>query len=763
MLNMETIRGRMILQVAVQIAIFIAVILLTLRGVQNSLEDVRASFLDTLISKSALLGRSVEDDFRSYVQFKDVFFEEAVGRLKGMIAEEQGADSDDKSANNQTELSYAAVLDNDGALVFADHAARRNVVLDEKSNKSVYIPGDPDTLAAQVSGSVMDLMNLPLSDAEKSLAPGAYYLRPEAEADPITGEPTLRVTMRLFEKNRDNGQYIENSESGYLVMGIPKAVFDHKMEGAAGLSATVRNYLILLLLSLIALNGIGYVMLNRLFLKPILLLKESSELIAGGHLSAEVAEDIRRRSDEVGALGGSFHQMSASIRRIVESIQNSVALVMKATMDISSATTDVGKASSAQSSSVNKTFQSMEEIGLAIGRTAENVDVLADSSEASSSSILELNAIIEEIAENVEQLASAVEDTTSSISQMNSSIHQVKENVEHLSVAADETASSITEMDATIKQVEGNAEDSAELAESFAADATRGLEAVNHTIEAIQKVQVSSHGAAQVMESLGVRIEEIGKILNVIDDVAEQTNLLALNAAIIAAQAGEHGKSFAVVADEIKDLAERTAASTAEIASIIKSVQAESGRAIESVFGSTRLVEEGVRRSQEAGDVLRRISGSSQEATEMVRNIARATVEQARGSAQITGAIDKIVNMVLQINVATTEQARGSTQIMDAAQKMREITIHVRSATREQSKGARQINEAMDRVIQMVEYINGAIKEQRGGSSEVLAEMETIRKSMEANLKATKAMDSAVENLQAQAEALRTEVQRFQL
>ncbi|MCB0221664.1 MAG: HAMP domain-containing protein [Chrysiogenetes bacterium] len=749
-MNLKTIRGRMIMHMVVQITVFIIVILATGRGVQTSLEDVRANFLDTLVSKSALLGRSVEDDFHSYVQFKEVFYDEAVGRLKGMVEDPQ------------TELSYAVVLDDAGEIVFADHAMRDHVVLDE-NGESVFVPGKTAEVAGKAKGSLTGLVKITLNGREEGLEPGKFYFRPEAEADPLTGEPTLRVTMRLFKRNKDDGSYLEDSEAGFLVMGIPKAVFDQKMAGAQDLSSTVRIWLVVLLFLLAGINMLGYMMLSRMFLKPVSLLKESAEAIANGDLSAEVAEDILSKSDEVGALGGAFHQMSVSIRRIVESIQNSVALVMKATMDISAATTDVGKASGAQSESVNKTFQSMEEIGLAIGRTAENVDVLAESSEASSSSILELNAIIEEIAENVEQLASAVEDTTSSISQMNSSIHQVKENVEHLSVAADETASSITEMDATIKQVEGNAEESAKLAEGFAEDSTRGLEAVNHTIEAIQKVQTSSQGAAQVMESLGVRIEEIGKILNVIDDVAEQTNLLALNAAIIAAQAGEHGKSFAVVADEIKDLAERTAASTAEIASIIKSVQAESGRAIESVFGSTRLVEEGVRRSQEAGDVLRRISGSSKEATEMVRNIARATVEQARGSAQITSAIDKIVNMVLQINVATTEQARGSTQIMDAAQKMREITTLVRSATREQSKGARQINEAMDRVIQMVEYINGAIKEQRGSSSEVLSEMETIRSSMEANVSATRAMDSAVENLQAQAEALRTEVQRFQL
>jgi methyl-accepting chemotaxis protein len=162
-----------------------------------------------------------------------------------------------------------------------------------------------------------------------------------------------------------------------------------------------------------------------------------------------------------------------------------------------------------------------------------------------------------------------------------------------------------------------------------------------------------------VISNLGSRIEAIGQIVNVIDDVAEQTNLLALNAAIIAAQAGEHGKGFAVVADEIKDLAER-AGRLHE--GDHRPYQDDSGRVEErhrAVERGAHNVDRGVEVSNEAERALKKILESSQKSTNMVRAIARATVEQAKGSKQVTDAIGRIAETVQQIAAATAQQARG--------------------------------------------------------------------------------------------------------
>jgi methyl-accepting chemotaxis protein len=208
-----------------------------------------------------------------------------------------------------------------------------------------------------------------------------------------------------------------------------------------------------------------------------------------------------------------------------------------------------------------------------------------------------------------------------------------------------------------------------------------------------------------VISNLGSRIDAIGQILNVIDEVAEQTNLLALNAAIIAAQAGEHGKGFAVVAEQIKDLAERSGASTKEIADLIKTIQSESRNAIQAVERGAQNVDRGVQVSNEAERALKKILESSEKSTDMVRAIARATVEQAKGSKQVTDSIGRIAETVQQIAAATAEQARGSELIMTTGERMRGISQQVERSSQEQARGGRQVSQAIESIRAMAERL----------------------------------------------------------
>ena len=334
---------------------------------------------------------------------------------------------------------------------------------------------------------------------------------------------------------------------------------------------------------------------------------------------------------------------------------------------------------------------------------SESVEHLGQRSEDSASSIIEMVTINNEVRENIHNLSLSLQETTSAIEEMTFSSKEVANNIEELSTAAEDTAAAMNQMDMAINQVETNANETSKLSETVTSDAEIGVNAIKQTIQGIDRIKESSRVAADVIGNLGQKINEIGIILNVIDDVAEQTNLLALNAAIIAAQAGEHGRGFAVVADEIKALAERTGGAIREIADLIKSIQQESRNAISVMSRGVEDVEDGVRLGHNAEDALRNIVDSAKRSTLMIQNIAQATVEQARGSKQTNNAISRIAEQVQQIALATQEQAKGADHIMSMAERIKAITQHVERSADEQKRGGLAVTQSIEAIRELVE------------------------------------------------------------
>jgi methyl-accepting chemotaxis protein len=444
-----------------------------------------------------------------------------------------------------------------------------------------------------------------------------------------------------------------------------------------------------------------------------------------GELAA-LAERVTQAEQKEKARRAELAQATAALEDVFPRLQDGVSHVLQAS---------------------EQATEHIREMTTALANIAQSIESLAGSAEESSSSILEMTATNDETAENVGELASSVRETVSSIEEMAYSIREVAKNVDALSLTAEETSSSMNEMDVSIDQVQSNANETARLSEEVATDAEKGAEAILKTIGEIYRIKESSQEAVAVISNLGFRIEAIGQILAVIDDVAEQTNLLALNAAIIAAQAGEHGKGFAVVADEIKDLAERAGGSTKEIAELIKTIQSESKNAIAAVERGAHNVDRGVEVSNEAERALKKILESSQKSTNMVRAIARATVEQAKGSKQVTDAIGRIAETVQQIAAATAEQARGSELIMKSAEKMRTITQHVERSSQEQARGGRQITTAIEQISNMVNNLNSAQRTQMRGGEQLLDTARRIEESARSQEQASRQLMSATERL----------------
>ena len=481
---------------------------------------------------------------------------------------------------------------------------------------------------------------------------------------------------------------------------------------------------------------------------------------AEGDLTAKIEVDS---DDELGKLGSDFNVMVEKLSDMVGSVNKSSIELTHISDTITDSSQKVVNTAKLQADSVNNTSAAVTQINASVKGVSQGVDSLSLSASESSSSILEMAASVEEVAHNVESLSHSVDEVSSSIIQMAASIKQVGNGVVSLMEVSTTTASSVMEMDSSIKQVEKNAMETAVISDEVRNDAEIGKAAVDATIAGIHEIKRSSRITSEVIDTLSGRANDIGAILSVIDEVAEQTNLLALNAAIIAAQAGEHGKGFAVVADEIKELAERTTSSTREISLVIKAVQDETHRAVNAIGQAEKSIADGELLSQKSGEALNKIVTGVKKATEQVEEIARATVEQAKGSQMIRDAMEQVSEMVTQIAKATREQGQGSELIMAAVERMKTLTAQVRVSTREQSKVGNFIAQSTENITGMILQIKRACDEQNRGSEQIVIAVEDIQQSTHINLDATRSMDEAVSSLFRQIEILRKEMAMFKV
>jgi methyl-accepting chemotaxis protein len=214
-------------------------------------------------------------------------------------------------------------------------------------------------------------------------------------------------------------------------------------------------------------------------------------------------------------------------------------------------------------------------------------------------------------------------------------------------------------MSSTVLQVSENSNRAAEASRKAAETARHGGAIVQDTLGKMRVIAESVGGTARKMEELGKRSDEIGRIIAVIDDIADQTNLLALNAAIEAARAGEQGRGFAVVADEVRKLAERTTTATKEIAQMIKNIQDETRAAVTAMEAGSEQVEAGVKSTTEAGESLKDIIQMAEEVGEMITHIATAATEQSAASEEVNQNMDQIAKLVKESAVGAQQSAKA--------------------------------------------------------------------------------------------------------
>jgi methyl-accepting chemotaxis protein len=487
-----------------------------------------------------------------------------------------------------------------------------------------------------------------------------------------SGDATVS-DLQIFYLQKDPASWLIRSSSvlDQADTDISKALQESQL--TASRASTVSGAIIIIgTIVAIAIGMLGAVRTAKSITEPLQhLITVARDIGDSGDLDQNI--DIHR-NDEIGSLATTFNNMVAYLKEMA-AVSMAVA-EGDLTMEVSprSKRDTLGNAFLRMSHGLQEIVRSTRDGASQVSAGSNQVAGAADES-----------------AKVSVQASSAIEEVTSTMHEMSINVQNVVKNTQVQASSVAETSASIDQMVTSIQRVADTAKVLLDIANRSREEVVTGIQTMEKTTDGLNRTNRAIQSSAEIINILGHRADDIGKIIEVIDDLAEQTNLLALNAAIEAARAGEHGLGFAVVADEVRKLAEKSTQSTKEIADLIESIQREARQAVENMEHSTRIVEEGLSLGNDLGVALHKISDVVTEVYKFSQEIGAATNEQSVGSSQIAKATNRLTEITQEINSAVEEQASGAQAVVRAMDKMRELVQQSASSSTELSAAAEQM------------------------------------------------------------------------
>ena len=614
---------------------------------------------------------------------------------------------------------------------------------------------DSANVLARVDAAALDTLKIYIP-AEYSI----HHIPREGEVtstkDPLTPEEVANI-RRI--RNGDSTRYIgphvsrfgELRDGSIIALSIPWAPYRH-------IPFQITFYTLVIALLTTVMFSIATWFLARDITTPLRELRALAREMAEGNFDAEtkVFSD-----DEVGQLADSFGETRANLRRLLGRIGGSGTTITDGVRVITGGTESLLLRSRDQAELTESSSLAVENVRGGIQGVLAAADTVTDLTQDASSRALELQASAEEVARSMDYLFQSVEKTSSSTTEMNASMVEMSNRTEVLAGIGDEVLSFVAQMDSTIAELRSTSQSTAEIAQRVREDAEAGGKAVDRTVQGINASQELTNSTAEVLDELQRSVGEINQILNVIEEVANRTNLLSLNAAIIAAQAGEHGAGFTVVADEIRGLAERTRGSTKEISTIIKAVQGGSRAAVVKMHEGIVRVQQNVDLAQEAAGSLAKIVGSATRSYEMATRISRALEDQAKASRHLHEVTSRMSDHISEINRATREQARGTQLLAHESERVRDVAQQVKTATDEQSAAGRGITSALEKMAEDARAMRDLLERQLQETDRIADASRVMLDIAQKNDAIAREFNSTVQNLVRSGQDFESEVARF--
>lgn len=470
---------------------------------------------------------------------------------------------------------------------------------------------------------------------------------------------------------------------------------DEAFAAVTGLSRWVIGLIIASVLIVIML---GFFVAQRIA-APIITLSQVAHSVAEGDIDQQVAISGK---DEIGQLGEAFAKMIEYLKSMAQTSRQLAGADLTGSVNPLSEKDELGIAFKDMITNLRELVADLSSQSAGVKNAASQ---LTQSANQTGDATHQVTNIIQQIT------ASIVEQTTS-LANASDLVHRLEQAVEGVAIGTQEQADSANKTVDITAQINRAIQNIAADAQEGAVAATQGMEAaqqggkiIEQTVSAMQTIKSSVGFSAAKIKEMGQRSDQIGLIIETISDIADQTNLLALNAAIEAARAGEHGKGFAVVADEVRKLAEKARTSTKEISKLIKGIQQSVNESVDAMSSGVMAVEVGVKEVDSAGNALTGIIGSSQAINQKMEHIAATSEEMISSASDLVRAMETVSTIIEQNLAAAEKMASGAETVTRTIENIAALAEENSANTEEVNATTEEVNAQVNHVAESAEQL----------------------------------------------------------